>query len=53
MLRYYTRACNFYYGHKSKFLVNKKKALCLTGNQAISFDQIEIITRKSKKKNIY
>ena len=50
MQRYYTRACNFYYGNKSKFLVNKKKALRLNGNQKISFDQIEIISRTSKKK---
>ena len=50
MQRYYTRACNFYYGNKSKFLVNKKKALRLNGNQKISFDQIEIISRNSKKK---
>ena len=50
MRRYYTRACNFYYGDKSKFLVNKKKALPLNGNQKISFDQIEIISRNSKKK---
>ena len=50
MHKYYTRACNFYYGQKSKFLVNKKKTLCLTGNQAISFDHIEIISRNSKKK---
>ena len=50
MYRYYTRACNFYYGRKSKFLIKKRKTLCLTGNQAISFDHIEIISRNSKKK---
>ncbi len=50
MLRYYTRACNFYYGNKSKFLVNKKKTLPLSGNHSISFDYIEIISRNSKKK---
>ncbi len=50
MQRYYTRACNFYYGSKSKFLVNKNKTLCLCGNKKISFDHIEIITRNSKKK---
>ena len=49
MQRYYTRACNFYYGNKSKFLVNKKKTLCLSGNKTISFDHIEIISRNSKK----
>jgi dihydropteroate synthase len=50
MHRYYTRACNFYYGNKSKFLVNKKKTLPLNNNNEISFDYIEIISRKSKKK---
>ena len=50
MIKYYTRACNFYYGKESKFLVSKKKSFPLKGNNELSFDQIEIITRKSKKK---
>ena len=50
MTRYYTRACNFYYGRVSKILVNKKKALPLNNNKEISFDKIEIISRNSKKK---
>ena len=50
MNRYYTRVCNFYYGNKSKFLVDKKKTLHLCGNKEISFDHIEIISRNSKKK---
>ena len=50
MSRYYTRACNFYYGSKSKLLVKKKKSLPLSNNNEISFDNIEIITRKHKKK---
>ena len=49
MIRYYTRVCNFYYGSKSKILVQKNKSLPLHGIKEISFDQIEIITRKSKK----
>ncbi len=49
MTRYYTRVCNFYYGVKSKNLVEKNKSLPLHGIKEISFDQIEIITRKSKK----
>ena len=49
MIRYYTRACNFYYGLKSKNLVKKKKTLPLNGNSEISFDKIEIISRKSSK----
>ena len=50
MLRYYTRVCNFYYGNQLKKLVNKKKTIPLNGIKEISFDQIEIITRNSKKK---
>ena len=53
MSRYYTRACNFYYGNISKLLISKKKTLPLCNNKNISFDQIEIISRKSKKKNFY
>ena len=49
MKKYYTRVCNFYYGKKSVKLVNQKKTLRLKGNKEISFDQIEIITRNSKK----
>ncbi len=50
MNRYYTRACNFYFGKQSKNLVNKKKSIPLHQIREISFDHIEIITRKSKKK---
>ena len=50
MTRYYTRACNFYYGKNSQNLINSKKTLPLNGNKFISFDEVEINTRKSKKK---
>ena len=50
MSRYYTRVCNFYYGNHSKKLVKKKKSVPLNGIKEISFDQIEIVTRNSKKK---
>ena len=50
MSRYYTRVCNFYYGSQSKNLVSKKKSIPIHQIKEISFDQIEIITRKSKKK---
>ena len=50
MSRYYTRLCNFYYGNSSKKLVNINKTIPLNGLKEISFDQIEIITRNSKKK---
>ena len=49
MSRYYTRVCNFYYGAKSRALVKDKKSLPLNGIDEISFNQIEIISRKSKK----
>tara|TARA_Y100000590_G_scaffold86335_1_gene96725 strand:+ start:544 stop:1596 length:1053 start_codon:yes stop_codon:yes gene_type:complete len=50
MKKYYTRVCNFYYGSESKLKVKKKNSLPLNGNHNISFDFIEIITRKFKKK---
>ena len=50
MIRYYTRACNFYYGKESKILVKKKKTLPLNDNKEISFNYIEIVSRNSKKK---
>ena len=46
MQRYYTRACNFYFGDQSKILVNKKKSIPLHQIKEISFDHVEIITRK-------
>ena len=53
MKKYYTRACNFYYGNLSKKLVKQKKTLPLNGNAEISFDHIEILSRNFKKKNFY
>ena len=49
MKKYYTRACNFYYGSESKLRIKKKLSLPLNGNSLISFDCIELINRKSKK----
>ena len=51
MTRYYTRACNFYFGKQSQYLVSKKKSIPLHQIKEISFDHIEIISRRSKKKN--
>jgi dihydropteroate synthase len=50
MKRYYTRACNFFYGKLSVKLVNQKKTFPLCGNKEISFNKIEIISRDSRKK---
>ena len=50
MIKYYTRACNFYYGSESKEKIKKKLSFPLNGSNLISFDNIEIITRKYKKK---
>jgi len=47
MTRYYTRACNFYFGKQSKILVNKKQSIPLHHIKEISFDHVEIITRKT------
>ncbi len=49
MIKYYTRACNFYYGKESLEKVAKRAALPLGKNKFLSFDQIEIITRNKKK----
>jgi len=49
MKKYYTRVCNFAYGKSSIKLVREKKNFPLNGNKEISFSQIEIITRYSKK----
>ncbi|WP_415300448.1 dihydropteroate synthase [Candidatus Pelagibacter sp. Uisw_134_02] len=49
MKKYYTRACNFFYGKLSIELVNQKKTFPLNGNKEISFSKIEIISRNSKK----
>ena len=49
MIRYYTRACNFYYGKNSLNLLKKKKTLSLNGINNISFDKLEIISRKKKQ----
>jgi dihydropteroate synthase len=49
MTKYYTRACNFYYGELSKKLVQNKKTLPLCGNNEVSFDQIEIFSKNKKK----
>ena len=50
MEKYYTRACNFYYGDQSLRKVKNKAALPLNNNKFISFDTVEIITRNYKKK---
>ena len=50
MLKYYTRACNFYYGKSSLEMLKKKKALPLHGNKKLSFDTVEILSRKKKEK---
>jgi dihydropteroate synthase len=49
MKKYYTRVCNFDYGKSSIQLVKQKKNFPLNGNNEISFNQIEIISRDSKK----
>ena len=49
MTKYYTRACNFYYGINAKLLVRKKIALPLCGNNNIAFDKVEVISRKKNK----
>ena len=50
MQKYYTRACNFYFGKTSKDKIRRKLSFTLGGNNFISFDSIELISRASKKK---
>ncbi len=49
MIKYYTRACNFYYGHQANQLIKKKQALPLCGNKRIAFNTLEVFKRKNKK----
>ena len=49
MIKYYTRACNFYYGKYSEQLTKLKKTLPLNGNKHISFNKVEIFSRKDKE----
>ena len=50
MIKYYTKACNFYFGSISLEKVKKKESIPLHGNRLISFDTIEILTRKKIKR---
>ena len=50
MIKYYTRACNFYFGKTSKEKVRKKLSIPLHGNKLISFDRVEVLSRKNKRK---
>ena len=49
MDKYYTKPCNFYFGENSISKIKRKKSLPLHGNRLVSFDTIEIISRKSSK----
>ena len=52
MKKYYTRACNFYYGAYANNLIKKKLALPLCGKKNIAFDSIEILSRDKQTKLI-
>tara|TARA_A100001037_G_scaffold300794_1_gene329013 strand:- start:373 stop:1437 length:1065 start_codon:yes stop_codon:yes gene_type:complete len=49
MVKYYTRACNFYYGNHAKLLIKKKIALPLCGKNNLAFDCIEFFARKNRR----
>ncbi len=49
MKKYYTRACNFFYGSASKNLVKQKITIPIGGDNSISFNQVEIFIRDKKK----
>ena len=40
MKKYYTRACNFFYGEASRHNLKKKLSLPLNGSKNISFDNL-------------
>ena len=48
MNKYYTRACNFYFGSTSKENIKKKLSIPLNGNILIYFDHVEIIKRENR-----
>ena len=50
MPKYYTRVCNFYFGQISREKVKRKNSLPLCGDSSISFDMIELISRKNSRK---
>ena len=52
MIKYYTRACNFYYGKQAKLLIKKRIALPLCGNKDIAFDNVDIFERNNGKVSI-
>ena len=49
MIKYYTKACNFYYGNDARKLIKKKLAFSLCGNKRIAFDKIQIFERKKNR----
>ena len=51
MKRYYTRACNFYYGIESKTLVKEKKSLPLNDNNEILETQYFSVSGLINKNN--
>ncbi len=50
MGKYYTRACNFYYGLISENKVKRKLSIPLHGSKLISFDTVEIVSREKIKR---
>ena len=50
MIKYYTKACNFYFGSISKKKIKSKLSLPLHGNNLVSFDEIEILSREKIKR---
>ena len=49
MVKYYTRACNFYYGTQARKLIKSRNALPLCGNKDVAFNKLEIFFRNNKK----
>tara|TARA_A100000164_G_scaffold371794_1_gene400036 strand:+ start:3637 stop:4683 length:1047 start_codon:yes stop_codon:yes gene_type:complete len=49
MPKYYTRVCNFSFGKTASEKIKNKKSLPLHGNQLVSFESIELLSKTSKK----
>ena len=49
MIKYYTRACNFYYGSKAKLLVKKVKLYLYVVRKMLLLIQLEIFSRNQNK----
>ena len=54
MIKYYTRACNFFYGNKAKKLIKNRTGLPQCGNNKIEFTtNAKFIASGDELKSVY